>query len=563
MAVMEFNLWQVFDAVAGVIPQQEAIIDGERRFTYGQLADRCARLANVLISRGLGARAPRASLPDWEVGQDTVGIYTRNCAESIEASLAGYAARCAPFNVNHLYVRDELAYLLNNARAAALVYEGRYAPVVEQTLPLLDRAPLLLQIDDGSGQGLLAGALDYEQALAGSEPPPPPPGHSADDSYLLYTGGTTGMPKGVIWRQGDFWATTLRRGRMQHARSLDEVAVIAAGRTTSAVLICTPLMHGSGHASAFGALLHGDPIVFVTDKDHLNPADVWSLVERERTSTLLIVGDAYARPLLAELGRRSYATSGLHRLISGGASLSTGSKERFRALLPHVRLIEVMAASETGGALQRRDSGDTLLDFMVFEPQRGVSVLDESMTRVVEPGHPDVGWLAKSGHIPLGYLGDEAKTRSTFRTAGGARWSVPGDRARLRADGLIEVLGRDAATINSGGEKIFAEEVEEAVLRHPAVVDVAVVGRPSERWGQEVTALIAVAAGASLTDEDIRAEAGKYIARYKLPKAIVRVAAVKRTPTGKIDRPWAKALAEDSLPSGSAEGLAACRQAAC
>jgi fatty-acyl-CoA synthase len=301
--------------------------------------------------------------------------------------------------------------------------------------------------------------------------------------------------------------------------------------------------------------------VFATSKDHLDPADIWSLVERERISTLLIVGEAYARPLLAGLTERDYDTSSLRRLLSGGASLSTGSKEQFRARLPHARLIELMAASETGGALQRRDSGGSLLDFMVFQPQQGVSVLDESMTWLLEPGHSDVGWLAKSGHIPLGYLGDRAKTRSTFRVAGGVRWSVPGDRARLRVDGLIEVLGRDAATINSGGEKIFAEEVEEALLRHPAIADAAVAGRPSQRWGQEVTALVALAAGASPTDEHIKAEASKHIARYKLPKAIVRVEAIQRTPTGKIDRPWAKSVAAASVAADAGTAVAAAQHA--
>ena len=558
---MEFNLWQVFASVAVAITDRTAIVDDERRFTYGQLAERSSRLANVLRSHGLGARTARAQLRDWEIGQDTLGVFTRNCAESVEASLAGYAARCAPFNVNYLYVRDELAYLLNNANTAALIYEGRYAPVLAGTLPLLGRVPLLLQIADDSAEPLLPGALDYEQALAGSDPAPPSLDYATDDVYLLYTGGTTGMPKGVIWRQGDFWAATLRRGRMSQATSLDDVAAIARDREASAVLICTPLMHGSGHASALGALTHGDPVVFATNKDHLDPADIWSLVERERISTLLIVGEAYARPLLAGLTERDYDTSSLRRLLSGGASLSAGSKEQFRARLPHVRLIELMAASETGGALQRRDSGDSLLDFMVFQPQPGVSVLDESMTRLLEPGHSGVGWLAKSGHIPLGYLGDQAKARSTFRVAGGVRWSVPGDRARLRADGLIEVLGRDAATINSGGEKIFAEEVEEALLRHPAIADAAVAGRPSQRWGQEVTALVALAAGTSPTDEDIKAEASKHIARYKLPKAILRVEAVQRTATGKIDRPWAKSVAAASVAADAGTAVAAAQQA--
>jgi 3-oxocholest-4-en-26-oate---CoA ligase len=547
MTGMEFNIWRVFAAVADAVPNREAVLDGERRFTYGQLAERSCRLASVLARHGLGPYASRSELRDWEIGQDTVGIYTRNRAESVEASLAGYAARCAPFNVNYLYVRDELAYLLNNARTGALIYEGRYAPVLAETLPLLARVPLLLQIADGSGAPLLAGATDYERALAASDPAPPALDHSGDDAYLLYTGGTTGMPKGVIWRQADFWSATLRRGRMSQATSLADVAAIARDRQQAPVLVCAPLMHGSGHAMALGALTHGDSVALLAGKDHLDPADVWATVEREHAATLLIIGEAYSRPLLAGLRENTYDTSSLRLVLTGGAPLSSGGKAELRAVLPHVRLIDLMGASETGSALQRNDSGAALLDFMVFQAQPGVTVLDESLSGPISPGHAEPGWLAKSGHIPLGYLGDRARTESTFRTVAGVRWSVPGDRARLRADGMIEILGRDAATINSGGEKIFAEEVEEALLRHPAIADVAVAGRPSKRWGQEVTALVAVAEGAQVTDEEIRSEAARHVARYKLPKAIVRVEAIVRTPTGKIDRAWARQAAQADL----------------
>ncbi|MFI6284208.1 AMP-binding protein [Streptomyces sp. NPDC051018] len=266
---------------------------------------------------------------------------------------------------------------------------------------------------------------------------------------------------------------------------------------------------------------------------------------------MLIVGEAFARPLLRELSAGAHDASSLRMLMTGGAPVSRQTKDTVARDLPHVTLYELMGASETGGALQRTDrSGEKRLEPGVFDRRPGaeVTVVSADRTRRETPGHPESGWLAVAGNIPLGYLGDRAKTEATFATVDGTRWSIPGDRALLRPDGVVEILGREATTINTGGEKVFAEEVEEALLTHPAVADAAVAGRPSERWGQEVTALlIALLPGASATDEEISEAAARHIARYKLPKAILRVPAIHRTAVGKIDRSWAKQIAAEGV----------------
>ncbi|MGW6460618.1 AMP-binding protein [Streptomyces sp. NPDC055078] len=545
---MEHNIWQVFEAVSTAVPERTAVVDGERRFSYAELADRSRRFGAAIAARGLGLHTPREDLRPWELGQDTVALLMYNRAEYLEASLGGYAARTAPLNLNYSYVPQELRYVLNDADASALVYQAAFAPLVAETLPTLDRRPLLIQVPDGSGRPLLEGALDYEAELAAADPTALPAVQSPDDVYVVYTGGTTGMPKGVLWRQADFWNALVVRARTRAMESAEEIAAFAASAARGAMLVAAPLMHGSGHSSALTTLTHGETVVFGTREGHLDPAYYWSVVEREKATITLMIGEAYARPLCDELERGTYDASSLRVVLSGGAALTARSRQRLAALLPHMKLFEFNGSSETGAGMRRRDGvGGSQLEPGVFEPAETTKVLDGSRTRVEKPGHQEAGWFAKSGAIPLGYLGDQGKTEATFTWADGVRWSVPGDRAKLRADGLIEMLGRDATTINTGGEKVFAEEVEEALLSHPQVTDAAVTGRPSARWGQEVTALIALAEGASVTDEDLKAAASEYIARYKLPKAIIRVEAVQRTASGKVDRSWAKETAEASV----------------
>jgi len=276
---------------------------------------------------------------------------------------------------------------------------------------------------------------------------------------------------------------------------------------------------------------------------------VWQTIGRERVGATLFVGEAFARPLIAELERGTYDTSSLALIAVGGAVTSPETKTRVLAQIPQVLIADLAGSSETGSALSQLSTAGSKPEAGVFAPNPDVAVLDVDLSRRLEPGEDSIGWFAKAGRIPLGYLGDQAKTERTFPTVDGRRWSVPGDRARLRQDGMVELLGRDSVTINSGGEKIFAEEVEAAILTHPAVLDAIVVGRPSERWGQEVVAVVQITGDVAASDDDIINAASARIARYKLPKAVVRVPLVIRSPAGKADYSWARRVALDDVAS--------------
>ena len=538
----EFNLGAVNETVAARIPDRTAISWGERRLTFAELTDRSRRLASLLHDRGLGLHTERAGLEPWESGQDHLGIYLFNGNEFIESMLGSYKARVAPFNVNYRYVAEELRYLLADAGARALVYHACFAPVLAEVLPELPRLELLLQVADDSGNDLLPGALDYEEALAGAPPVLPPVEPSPEDLYILYTGGTTGLPKGVLWRQHDIFMAAMGGRTFGTWQAVtDEASLLERILPTDAIkmLDLPPLMHGAAQWGAFYYLTIGATVVFPTDTRRIDPVDVWRTVERERCVGLTIVGDAMARPLVEELERGDYDTSSVMAVGSGGAILSAGIKERLLAAMPNILVTDVAGASETGAQMGTHSSAGTVSTGR-FTPGPGTVVLDADLGRLVEPGEDHEGWLAQRGAVPLGYLGDAEKSARTFPTIEGVRYSVPGDRARWLADGEIELLGRDSVTINSGGEKIFAEEVEQALLRHPAVADVVVAGRPSEQWGQEVVALVQLSDGSSATPEDLLAEAGRHIARFKLPKAFGFFETIVRSPSGKADYRWAR-----------------------
>jgi len=552
----QFNLARVNEVVASVVPDREYLVWGERRFTYGQLAGRTDRLASLLHDRGLGCHLERAELAGHESGQDHLGLYLYNGNEYIEGMLGSYKARVAPFNVNYRYVEEELAYLLHDAATRALVYHAEFAPVLAKVLPELPGVELLLQVADDSGHDLLPGALDYEEALAAASPEPPPVEPSPDDLYVLYTGGTTGMPKGVLWRQHDIFVAAMggrTYGTWETRTSYDDVRVHVAPDDGIRVLSIPPLMHGAAQWACFYYMAMGATVVFPTDTRHLDPADVWRTVEREKVLGVTVVGDAMARPLVEELERGSYDAGSLLMFGSGGATMSEGVKQRLLARLPTAMVSDVAGASETGAQMGTLSTAGSVSTGR-FTPGPGTVVVDVDMREVLAPGDDRVGWLSQRGAVPLGYLGDPDKTIRTFPLIDGERFSIPGDRARALANGEIELLGRDSVTINSGGEKIFAEEVEQAMLRHPAVADCVVAGRPSERWGQEVVAIVRLADGASATEGELVAEAARHIARYKLPKAVRFVPEIVRSPSGKADYRWAKAQAEST--AGTTSGRA-------
>ncbi|MGB8858849.1 MAG: acyl-CoA synthetase [Ilumatobacteraceae bacterium] len=537
MGSAEFSVAEVHEAIAATRADEVCLVHRERRLTWGELTDRTRRLANHLLAQGLGCHTERTELHGHESGQDHLAIYLHNGTEYLEAMLGSFKARVAPFNVNYRYVAEELLYLLSDSQAAAIVVHSQFTPTLAEVLPHLPQLTTILQVADDSDLPLLPGAVWYEDALAAAAPDKPAVQWSPDDLYILYTGGTTGMPKGVLWRNADANVECFGGSK---AETLDAIVAEATGGLKA--LLAPPFMHGAGHWMSFRAWNTGGTVFIQQHTDHLDPDDIWGMIERERLNFLLIVGDAFGRPLLDQLDRSQYDLSSLTVLLSGGAALSAGLKEQFLQHLPTVMIVDGLGSSEAGGQLSHVSAGGSATTG-TFPVSPGNHVLSDDLTSELEAGHDELGWLAKSGRLALGYLGDAAKTARTYPVVNGVRYAVPGDRARLRSDGIIELHGRDSVTINSGGEKIFAEEVEAAVKAHPAVYDCVVAGRPSQRWGNEVVAIVRLRDGYEAGDAELLHEAERHIARYKLPKAIVYVPEVVRSPAGKADYRWAKQIA--------------------
>ena len=547
-----FNLSDVFGAVAEAIPDQTFLVWRDRRLSYADVDARVDGFAHYLASVGLGCHTERDSLEGHESGQDHLGIYLRNGNEYLEAMIGSYRARVAPFNTSYRYVDDELIYLLTDSRARALVYPAEFAPRVAAIRDQLPALEVLVQVADDSGNALLPGAVDYETVLATLAPAAGMPTPSADDLYILYTGGTTGMPKGVLWRQHDIFLSSMGGrpfGSTQFLASYEELADRArASPGAMSMLMIPPFMHGAAQWAAYNAITMGGRIVIPDDVERMRPAAVLRLADRERVLSIPVVGDAIARPLLEEIETGDYDLSGLVTLTNGGAPMSPTVRDRLLVALPHIMLLDAVGASESGAQMSTFSTAGAETQAATFSPQSDTAVVSADLDRVLSPGEGR-GWLARRDLIPLGYFGDAAKTARTFPTIGGVRWSVPGDRADVLDDGRIRLLGRDSVTINSGGEKIFVEEVERAVAAHPAVYDVVVVGRPSERWGSEVVAVVQLAEGASATDDELAEVCRTSIARYKVPKAFIRAPKVVRSPAGKADYRWAKEVAAGGVKS--------------
>ncbi|MGZ4676152.1 MAG: acyl-CoA synthetase [Acidimicrobiia bacterium] len=533
---MDWNFADMFEGVADVVPDNLALVCGDRRYTYAELDERSTRLANHLIGAGVA------------VG-DHVGIYAYNGPEWIEAMLGIWKARAVPINVNYRYVEAELAYLFDNADLTALVHGREFIPHIAAVRAGCPKLEAFVSIEDGSAEDLDAiGAVEYEAALAAASPVRVPGPRSADDQYILYTGGTTGMPKGVMWRQEDFFHSTigaLMGGGVSNFESPEQVVELAKNGGTIVGFPIAPLMHGAAQWVALMLLLQGNTLVLTAQKK-MDPHEVWATVVREKVLTISLVGDAMARPLIEVLDEpgADYDLSNLFVIGSGGAILSPVVKAKIAEKLPHVAVVDSLGASETGfqgsvaGADPEGKPRFTMGDHTMVLDDEGVPL---------EPGSGIVGRLARKGYMPLGYYKDEAKTASTFMVLNGERWVVPGDMARVEADGTITLLGRGSVSINSGGEKIFPEEVELALKSHPDVFDVVVVGVPDERWGERVVAVVKARAGAKPTAEELAAHARETIAGYKVPREVHLVDEIVRSPSGKADYRWAKsqALGED------------------
>ena len=534
-ATPTFHLADLFESVADAVGDRLAVVAGDRRITYSQLEDRANRLANHLRAQGIGPG-------------DHVGLYLANDAAFVEALLATFKLRAVPINVNHRYVEDELAYLFADADLVAVVHHRRFGPPLEVIRARTPRLRHLLAVDDGSGtdcSGL--GAVDYEAALSAASPKRSFGPRSGDDHYILYTGGTTGMPKGVVWRHEDIYLGVLVQavGDPPESPAIAVERAVAGGEAVVILPAC-PLMHGAGQWAALGAILGGGRLVLSVSPG-LDPHDIWRLVEDERVVALTVVGDAITRPLLDALsdggGDGRYDLSSLVFVSSGGGILSPGVREALQAHLPGAIVMDGFGGSETGrqAASFRTRDGEPLR----FKPTAATTVLDDDL-RPVHPGSGVVGRLATTGRIPLGYHRDEEKTAKTFVEVDGVRWVLPGDMATVEADGSVTVFGRGSLVVNTGGEKVYPEEVELALVSHPEVVDALVVGLPDDHWGERVVAVLEPVRGCRPSVEDLAAHCASQVARYKLPREVHLVDRVRRSPAGKGDYRWAKAVAAAS-----------------
>ena len=529
---MAFNLADLIEHTVDEVPDRVALICGDRQETFAELDARANRLAHHLAAQGVGER-------------DHVGIYAYNCLEFVETMLAAYKLRAVPINVNYRYVEDELIYLYENADIVATVFQREFSPritAVRDRLPLLRH---LIVVEDGSDATLPEGAVPYEGALASESPARDFPERSDDDLYILYTGGTTGFPKGVIWRHEDVFRTLgggidfMTGERIEDDR---ELARRGAAADPTAALVIAPLMHGAAQWGTFAGLFRGGTTVLLPKFD---PHEVWAAIERHRIGGISITGDAMGRPLVEALAERSYDTSSLVMLTSTAAVFSPVVKEQFFTLFPNILITDAVGASESGfNGVRLVEKG------AVDNPTGGLNVHMGPDTivigddnRPVAPG--EIGRMARGGNVPLGYYKDPVKTAATFIAVEGERHAVPGDFARLEQDGTMTLLGRGSQCINSGGEKIYPEEVEAALKAHPSVFDALVVGVDDERWGSRVAAVVQPRDGVTVTLDDLDRHCRTLIAGYKVPRQLHIVAAVPRQPSGKPDYPRARAIAEE------------------
>ena len=536
----EWTIGAVLDVIAEVVPDRAITVCGERRRTFAETADRTRRLANYLAANGFGAQHERATLQNWECGQDRVALVMHNdlYADMVVGCLKG---RTVPVNVNYNYTAREVRELLDYVRPRAVIYHKSLGAKFADVLPP-DSADLLLSVDDGSTAPDLPGAVSLDDALSqGNVDQNVTP--SPDDLLMVCTGGTTGRPKGVLWRQSDIYVSSMMGADHASAQEIRDKVSRNAGPPWFAV---SPLMHAAGMWTAFAAIMAGLTVVLYDTSKKLDPQLVWQTAEREKAGMMTMVGDAYAGPLVAELRRGNYDLSSLAAIGTGGAATNLKHQQALLALLPQLTLINGYGSSETGNMGFGHSHGDTRTD--TFTLREGGLVLSEDYSHFLAPGEQEVGWAAREGRIPLGYFNDPDATRKTFPEVDGKRVVISGDRAALEADGTLRLYGRDSLVVNTGGEKVFVEEVEEVLRAHPGIADALVVGRPSERWGEEIVALIQPQDGAETAHELLYAHCTSQLAPFKAPKEFIVVEQVRRLGNGKADYRWAKRQATEKAP---------------
>jgi len=543
-ASASFNFADLWESVWPVVADREALVCGPQRRTYAQLATRARRLANHLRHAGIGPG-------------DRIGLFLRNDAAYIEAMMAAFSLRATPVNMNHRYTGEELGYLVDDSESVGLVVHRTLTGAVASIPGGTDHLRILLVVDDpdpSSAEGDpvdLPGGLDYEDALAAAPyDPVVTEGRSGDDEYLMYTGGTTGRPKGVVWRQEDAFFALLGGGDpMRLNGPVDEPGDLLERIVPAfSYMPIAPLMHAAAQWTTWSWLLAGGKTTLQPGR--LDPEAVWQAVEDEGVNTLTVVGDAVGRPIVAAWQRQPdrWDASSLFAIANGGAPMSSTLKELLAELFPGRAVLDGFGSSEAGvQGSQRIEPGQLARGLTRFTPGPLTGVFDESF-QPVEPGSGTIGRVANAGRLPLGYLNDPVKSAETFVEMEGRRYCFTGDLATVESDGTIQLLGRGSQCINTGGEKVFPEEVESALVDHPGVTDVLVVGIADERWGSVVTAVVAPAdPAAPPTLDELRQHLRTHLAGYKLPKHLVLVNSVERSPAGKADYRWAKATAEKEL----------------
>jgi acyl-CoA synthetase (AMP-forming)/AMP-acid ligase II len=522
----DWNYADVWETVADIQPDLEALAQGTRHLTWAEFDRGADGVAQFLLDLGVQK-------------QDKVAVYLYNSPEYLQSTFAAMKAGLVPVNTNYRYGDDELVYLWDNADAVAVVFHGAFCERVQR---ILDRVPGVkgwLWVDDGSGP-CPDWATPYEHAAKSAAGRVRAPwGRDGDDLYMLYTGGTTGMPKGVMWRQDDLFTLLLSGStrRYDPDGGLEGVRRMLSAEPGGITLLpACPLMHGTGAFTANTVLADGGRVVLLESR-HYDPTELLDTVEREKVNGLVIVGDPFSRPLLAELDAHpgKWDLSSLAMMISSGAMWSEPVKERLLAHHPNMLLADAFSSSEALGMGQSISGGGTAAKTASFTLGANVKVLDDD-GREVEPGSGQVGVLALGGRNPLGYYKDEEKSKRTFKVIDGVRYSIPGDYAQVDADGTIHLLGRGSVCINSGGEKIFPEEVEEALKTHDAVRDAVVVGVPHPTYGEQVVAVVELADGATLPGEDdLIGHVKDRLASYKAPRHVRAVDTIGRAPNGKVD----------------------------
>ena len=525
------NLADLFEVVAEAVPDRLSLVSGGTRRTFGQLDARANQLARHLQGVGIGKDAK-------------VAIYSWNRVEWVEALFAAYKVRAAPININYRYVAEELAYVLADSDSEVVVVERGFLPTLAS---IRDRLPMLrhvVVIEDGTARddSVYPEAVEYETALAAEGGAALDIQRDPGDLYILYTGGTTGMPKGVMWRHEDLFKAALMSmafmgGPVTDPEQLRD-RLLPDGVDLKSMIIA-PIMHGAAQWGMYIGMYMGGAAVLY-GAHGFDPMEVWKDIAVERCSRVMVVGDAIARPLVEALDRPDFDldVSCLTSIGSGGALFSEVVKEQYRQRFPGIMVSDSIGSSETGASASPAGAGQN------FTLSANMAVLDDEM-RPVAPGSGVVGRLARKGAIPLGYYKDQAKTDATFvPDPDGVRWVIPGDFATVEADGSVTLLGRGSACINTGGEKVFPDEVEAALKRHPAVEDVLVVGIPDERFGQRVAAVVQAREGTHPTVEELGDHVRQFVAGYKAPREIRIVTQVGRTASGKADYAWARSVFE-------------------